>query len=190
MSRCASIRLVPSAAEAELVLLELWSLSLVDVKRPCPFEAPPTPRACCSHPCRSWRAPSPSGGYRLGGFASPHLGRQSHHTLLQALHGKVQGRDVRPRKGQRRLRGTDAQAARRDWRESLQNPATSATIPCEEKPHNPNNAGSPEGSAARRATCGRQLLLRAQTTHNPVRGPRKEMIASTMLGGPWNALAK
>jgi len=32
VSRCASIRLVPSAAEAELVLLELWSLSLVDVK--------------------------------------------------------------------------------------------------------------------------------------------------------------
>ena len=32
VSRCASIRLVPSAVEAELVLLELWSLSLVDVK--------------------------------------------------------------------------------------------------------------------------------------------------------------
>ena len=32
VSRCTSIRLVPSAVEAELVLLELWSLSLVDVK--------------------------------------------------------------------------------------------------------------------------------------------------------------
>ena len=32
VSRCASIQLVPSAVEAELVLLELWSLSLVDVK--------------------------------------------------------------------------------------------------------------------------------------------------------------
>ena len=32
VSRCASIQLVPSAVEAELVLLELWSLSTCQVQ--------------------------------------------------------------------------------------------------------------------------------------------------------------